>query len=389
MRRAAAGEDVLNATLGALREDDGSPSVMRAVAEAMGRIAVEVSSQYAPISGPQPFLDAVMDDLLGGTPLRAQAVAVATAGGTGACHHAIANFLEPGQKLFTSSHYWGPYAIIAEHARRGLATFNMFAEDGTFDLAAFERGFEALLDEQGRALVILNTPCHNPTGYSLNDEEWRFIIDVLERGARRAPVTLLLDHAYAKFAAAGADPWLEHVPRLIGSATVLIAWTASKAFCQYGARIGSLIAIHSDAEERQRIKFALGYSCRGTWSNCNHLGMLAVTECLSDPKLRAESEAERKRLRALLHERVDAFKELAAKAGLRIPRYEGGFFVVVFTNDPGKTAAAMRERGVFVVPLSGAVRVGLCATPKASLPRLVAALADCVDSPSISAPSAR
>ena len=31
------------------------------------------------------------------------------------------NFLEPGQKLLTTSYYWGPYEILATHTRRRCA----------------------------------------------------------------------------------------------------------------------------------------------------------------------------------------------------------------------------------------------------------------------------
>ena len=34
----------------------------------------------------------------------------------------------------------------------------------------------------------------------------------------------------------------------------------------------------------------------------------------------------------------------------------------------------MRERGVFVVPIQGAVRIAICSTPTAGIPRLVEAL---------------
>jgi hypothetical protein len=36
----------------------------------------------------------------------------------------------------------------------------------------------------------------------------------------------------------------------------------------------------------------------------------------------------------------------------------------------------MKELGVFVVPVGGAVRVAICATPAADLPRMVHALAE-------------
>lgn len=375
MKRAAQGESILNATLGALMEDDGSPALMPAVSEAFGRIAPERYSMYAPISGPPQFLSAVMDDLVGaGHPLRSMMTGVSTAGGTGAVHHGIVNYVEPGQALLTTSYFWGPYGILAKHTRRRLETFDMFGEEGRFDLEALERSANELLERQGRLLLVLNTPCHNPTGYSLDAREWEAVVDIVARCSEKGPTTLLLDLAYFRFAPPGGLDWVSYVERLVGKATVLFAWSASKAFAQYGSRVGALAALHEDPAERARISNAFGYSCRGTWSNCNHLGMLAVTECLKDTELRERTDAERSRLVQLIGKRVERFNELARPAGLVYPRYEGGFFVTVFVADAARTAAAMREQGVFVVPLKGAVRVGLCATPTDAIPRLVDAL---------------
>ena len=284
------------------------------------------------------------------------------------------NFLEPGQKLLTSSYFWGPYAILAEHTRRGVETFTMFRADGSFDSDAFDTSLRGLLEKQGRALVFLNTPCHNPTGYSLDDQDWERLTASLLEAADLGPVTLLLDFAYAKFAAADSLRWPPYVERLVEKVEVLFAWTASKAFAQYGARVGACVAIAPDDAARERAKNALGYSCRGTWSNCNHLGMLAITELLSDEELRASSEAQREDLRRLLSHRVETFNSLARPAGLSYPRYEGGFFVAVFTPDALKTSEEMKNEGVFVVPLKGAVRIALCATPERDIPRLVEAL---------------
>lgn len=379
-QRAQQGEDVLNATLGALMDDDGRLAVMPSVAECLRNVPASAAAAYAPISGPPAFLDAVVADLFGSGELAERCVAVATAGGTGAIHHSIVNFLEPGQALLTTSYRWSPYDIIADHTGRAVRTFPMFDAAGDFDVAAFREAAIGLVEEQGRALVVINSPCHNPTGYSLDADEWAQVADALRAAHERGPVVLLIDAAYAKFAHSDAAVWTRYAEELSRTMPVLVAWSASKAFAQYGARVGALVAAHHSADERARIKNALGYSCRGTWSNCNHLGMLAVTELLTNPEMLARSEEERAGLRALLGERVSAFNELASKAGLQYPRYEGGFFVSVFTPDAVQTAARAREDGVFVVPLQSAVRVALCSTPVASVPRLVDALVEAVRS---------
>ena len=375
VKRAAAGESVLNATLGALMEDDGTLAVMPVVQEALSGVPFKRGAAYAPIAGESRFLAAVIRDTFGASPLAAQSVAVATPGGTGALHHAIVNLLAPGDALLTASYFWGPYKTLAQHTRRRIETHPMFDAGGHFDTGSFEEALVRQVGSQGRALVLLNTPCNNPTGYSLDERDWAGVVSAVRHATQLGPVSLLLDLAYAKFGAAGADGWVRHVQSLAGDALVLGAWTASKSFAQYGARVGALIAAHPDAEERTRLFNALSFSCRGTWSNCNHTGMLAVTELLENPALRARADGERDRLRTLLDERVAAFNTGAQAAGLRYPRYEGGFFVTVFANDPERVAAAMRDRGVFVVPINGAVRIALCSTPRKDVPRLIEALA--------------
>ncbi len=375
-RRAAAGDSVINATLGTLMEDDGSLAILPSVCEAYARVDRADASTYAPLAGTAAFRQAVIEDVFAGSPLRESALAVATAGGTGAIHCAISAFLEPEQAVYTTSWHWGPYETLARHAGRKLVTFPMFDPRGSFDLAAFEAGLAKLASEQGRALILLNFPCHNPTGYSLDAGEWDALAGMLRKAGELVPTTLCVDLAYARYAKPAAPEWLRHLLPATDTCTLLVAWSASKAFAQYGARIGALLAVAPDAEERTRIQGALTWVCRGTWSNCNHMGMLAITDLLVDPDLAPRVERERGRLKSLLAERVATFNREAARVGLKIPRYEGGFFVLVFTPDGKATAEIARSRGVYVVPAKGAVRVAISSTPAREMKRLAEALAE-------------
>ena len=104
--------------------------------------------------------------------------------------------------------------------------------------------------------------------------------------------------------------------------------------------------------------------------------MSAVTRLLSDEKLRTATDGERDELKKLLGARVAAFNELAKAKGLRYPRYEGGFFVTVFADDAQERALRMKEKGVFVVPSKGCLRVALCSVAERDVTRLVDALAE-------------
>jgi len=373
--RQAQGEDIVNATLGALLREDGSLAVLPTAARAVREVPQDEWAAYAPIEGPPAFLRAVLCDIFGGD--EAAATAVATPGGSGALRHAIASFLEPGQALLTTQFYWGPYETLAAENERAVRTFDMFASMDALNIAALDEALQKIVADQGRALLILNDPCHNPSGYSMSAADWDGVREVVEKHARRAPVALCLDNAYAAFGVPGAMATaLRALRALAEHAQVLVAWSASKAFTHYGLRVGALVALAADEGERREIANALSFACRGTWSNCNRGGMAAITRLLTDPELRPRVDAEREQLVDLLGRRVEAFNREASAAGLSYPRYTGGFFTTVFVEDPLRVAERMRAHGVFVVPIPGAVRVGICAVPVSAIPRTVASLVD-------------
>ena len=81
-QRSARGEVVVNATIGALLDDDGNLAIMPSTARAVHEVSAVDWASYAPIAGTPEFLRAVVDDLLAGEPaLHECAVAMATPGG--------------------------------------------------------------------------------------------------------------------------------------------------------------------------------------------------------------------------------------------------------------------------------------------------------------------
>jgi aromatic-amino-acid transaminase len=368
--RRAKGEKIINATVGSLLEDDGKLAVLPSVVEALHQVPAATGAAYAPILGHPDFLKATTEDLLGGTPLQAQAVTVATAGGLGALRHAVSLFTEHRQAVVTSSLFWGPYTAVVDEQERVLRTFEMFDAQGAINFAALERTCTEV-EPQGRLLVVLNDPCHNPSGYSMSDADWTGTVEVLQRVARRVPTVVLVDMAYMVYARDLNRAFLRHLEPLTEDAIVAFAWSASKAFTQYGLRVGALIACTRNEAIRAPLRRAFLYSSRGTWSNVNAAGQHAITRCLTEPELRAKVDGERARIRTLLHARVDAFNAAAGGTCLKYPRYEGGFFICIFTDQAEAIAEQLKEHGIYTVPQKGAVRVALCSVAEADIARLV------------------
>jgi aromatic-amino-acid transaminase len=381
--RRASGRDCINATLGVLMDDDGALAVLPSVAEAMRESSPIDWAPYAGASGTDEFLTAVLDDCLGAFPLmRANALAIATPGATGALRCALTTFLGRDQACLTSSYHWGTYSIIAQAGQRRIVTFELFDQSRRrFNVADFERKLRQLIAEQGRALVVINDPCHNPTGYTMTARDWAAVAGVLDRCSSLAPITVVLDSVYAAFSKVGTGRALAELQPLLDKLLLVMAWSASKSLTCYGLRVGALVAVCRDPAERQRIQSTLaGHAC-GTWANCNRGGLAAVARLLTDPRLRRAVERDRGKQIELLRKRSELFRAAAAKHDLVCPPYGGGFFTAVFVNDPQHVAALLRARGIYVVPMPGSLRIALSAVRTDDVAELARALRAAIDEP--------
>ncbi len=60
-----------------------------------------------------------------------------------------------------------------------------------------------------RAVVIINDPCHNPTGYTMTKQEWKQILDGFNQLSEKGKIVLLHDVAYIDFNHQ-LDDWKDH-----------------------------------------------------------------------------------------------------------------------------------------------------------------------------------
>ncbi|MDW7678900.1 MAG: aminotransferase class I/II-fold pyridoxal phosphate-dependent enzyme, partial [Bacillota bacterium] len=245
-------DKVINSTIGALLEDDGSLSIMQTAMQNLKNLPDAEIAAYAPIAGLPDFLEAAKKAVFRDYRPKGHIRAVSTPGGTGGIRHAVWNYMEPGDTLLTTDWFWAPYKTITEEHGRKMTTFTLFNEKKAFNLASFKEKFQELADKQERILVILNTPAHNPTGYSLTDEEWTevltFLKNVVEHQSKK--VIVYVDIAYIDFAgdlktSRGFMKQFENLPENL---LILIGYSMSKAFTFYGLRSGALLCVSSSEE---------------------------------------------------------------------------------------------------------------------------------------------
>lgn len=370
----AAGRDVVDASIGVMLRDDGRLWVMPTPACILQELPSEALCGYTPFLGTPGFREAVCRKLP--APEGWHTTFVATPGATGAIFLLARTFLSPGQALLAHQPCWSNYGTIARWHGLEAAWYPYVDERDRFHVDAMASAASALLERQGRVMVVLNAPAHNPTGYSLDAAEWRAVAAAMGELCRSGrPVALVVDAAYQEFT---PDPeadrrFADHFAHLPENFLLAAGWSGSKSFTWYGLRLGALVAMSRQAETLRDLEGAAAMLARGTWSNAPRPGMVMVEQVVKDPATWDRVRAERAEMRAVLAERARIFREAA---DLPTFPYHAGFFTVVRNPDPPGAAAALEDRGVFAVPMAGGIRVALSGVATANVARVARALAE-------------
>ena len=355
-------DKVINATIGSLLDDNGELVVLSSVDEVFKHLSPRDYADYAPIGGIAPFKEAVQKAAFGVHQPKGFTEAVATPGGTGSLRNVISNYSDGGDKVLTSDWHWAPYNTIAGEIGRSIDTFEFFTAERKFNTASFADKVNELLAAQESLVIIMNTPAHNPTGYSLTLEDWDDVVAVLTEAAKCGKaIALVVDAAYIDFAGDEEEyrrflPKLENLPENVIS---IVAYSLSKTYTLYGTRCGAMICVAKTQEIADEFKRVCEYSSRGSWSNSAKVAQVILSRIYGDPGLLERVNEERAHYRDMLIARGRAFEEAAHEAGLETVPFDAGFFISIPCDNPDEISAELEKQGLFIVPLAKGLRVSV------------------------------
>jgi len=370
-------DKVINATIGSLLDDEGKLLVLTSVVEILHSLDAEDYADYAPIGGTPAFKKAIIKAAFGPYEIPANVEVCATPGGTGAIRNTIANYSAVGDKVLTSDWFWAPYSTIAQEIGRTIDTYELFDANNRFNNGSFRSKVLELVKAQGSLVILLNTPAHNPTGYSLTDDDWDQVLDCLKEASQFGNVTLFVDVAYVDFAGEEAEsrafmPKLQNLP---ANVLPIIGFSLSKTFTMYGMRSGAAICLAATPQIAAEFKLVNEFSSRGSWSNSNKAGQVLMGKVYDKPELLMRVSHEREIFRKMLAARGKAFEEAVAAAGLTCVPYDSGFFTCIPCDNPNKISEKLEAEGVFVVPLGKGIRISVASISEETCRRLPAIIA--------------
>ena len=125
----------------------------------------------------------------------------------------------------------------------------MLDENNKFNLPALKEKVDELLAKQDNLLYLLNTPAHNPTGYSLSGEDMDGVLAILKEAAVPGKnIVFFLDVAYIDYAGEKEEvrKIFKKLSGLPANILCIVGYSMSKGFTMYGQRTGAMIGVSSD-----------------------------------------------------------------------------------------------------------------------------------------------
>lgn len=376
-------EKVINATIGALMDDDGNLITIKNVYDQFKTLPNDEIAAYASIAGQDDYKEAVKKVCFAGNDPEGYIRVVASPGGSGAIKLAVWNYTNKDDVILTSDWYWSPYSIIGEEVGRGVENFKLFNDKGEFNIESFKEKFREIIDKQGNIFTIINSPGHNPTGYTVSDKEWDQILDFSKEVAKdkNKKIVLFIDVAYIDYVRddVASRKFFKKFGNLPENILTIVGFSMSKGFTAYGMRMGAAIGISSNEDIAEEFYFSLLHSCRANWSNCNRGAMSTLTHIVEDEEKFKSYKEEKNKYKNMLVKRAKAFVQGAKDVQLEILPYRDGFFISIPCDNPKVICEELTKENLYLIPLKMGLRFAVCAVSEEKCKKAPKIIKDVID----------
>lgn len=356
-------ENVVDATIGSLYNEEGGIVAFESVFTPYDNIAKETKAAYASsFVGNASFREQVYNWIVKPSGSALAHSVIATPGGTGAVAITIQEILDEGETVILPEIAWGSYKLMATMDNLQVKTYSLFEGDH-FNLTSFKDTCREVMKTQDKLLMVINDPCHNPTGYSLSMEEWKEVVAFLNECGKEVPVVLLNDIAYIDYSydLAHCHDYIKTFDDFSDNVMAVIAFSCSKSLTSYGLRCGAAILLANTQEAVRSVEIVFEKAARATWSNVPNAAMdnfTYVTTTNYDAYMK-----EKGTYVSLLRERSQIFTSEADACGLEYYPYKEGFFVTVKVEDNAlrdKFHDALLAQHIYTVKVNKGIRVAVC-----------------------------
>lgn len=354
---------VIDATIG-MFYDDEKQMVIPQIKEAYNKVSLETAFPYGSVSGGKLFEDNVLSWIFGDGKNRIDQhfhlQVLATPGGSGALSIFFGTYGNQGDFVVVPDIRWR-YDFFTQAAKLQIKSYPLF-KNKAFNLEGLKETLDEITPKQKSVMVVINDPCHNPTGYQLTEDEWKKLIELFN-GYPHNEIYMIYDIAYFDYDPRGfesARKRFEMFDKFSANVSVLIAFSASKSLGIYGVRLGAAIGMFKNAAAYDYfVKEALE-NALGKWSTAPSIG-IEIFNYISENNHKNEYLPYLKKLTSILKSRGDIFTEEARHTKLAYYPYQGGFFLLIKSENPlADYKKLIAEAGIYLIPMDQGLRLALC-----------------------------
>lgn len=357
------GDLVVDATIGSLYNEEGTIVAFDSVFSTYDAIAKEKKAAYAAsFVGNESYRKQVYDWIVEPSGSTLAHSVIATPGGTGAVSLCVNELLDENETLIIPEIAWGSYKLMATMANKQTKAYTLFDGDH-FNVESLKQVCSEVMAKQNKVLVIINDPCHNPTGYSLTKSEWQEIVSFFNELSKQGPIILLNDIAYIDFSydLQHSRDYIKTFDEFNENVFTIIAFSCSKSLTSYGLRCGGAILLGKDQESVRGVEIVFEKAARATWSNIPNAAMENFTIVTTNKK--DEYLKEKAYYIDLMKKRSEIFTSEADACGLTYYPYKEGFFVTLQMENNqirDELHELLMKNHIFTVKVNKGIRVAIC-----------------------------
>ncbi|MEO0410525.1 MAG: amino acid aminotransferase [Pseudomonadota bacterium] len=344
--------------VGVYRDETGNTPIMTAVTKAEELLlSRETTKVYEGPRGNANFCAHIESTVFGSgnASLLERVTSLTTPGGCGALYLAavFAKRISGNPSVWISAPSWPNHTAITRQAGLDVKDYPYAAPGRTqIDFDAMVAAFQTAKPGD---LIILQGPCHNPTGIDLTLSQWRTLAALIERKGLIA----LIDIAYHGLGD-GLEEDLKGVRAALATLpSALVSYSCSKNFGLYRERTGCLIALCETAKSAQIATTHLADIARASYSMPPAHGAAIVNTILSDTGLKKDWETELSDMRARIKHLRRAFANQLLQASdidelVAIAGQKGMFSMLPL---PSHAAADLAAKDGIYLPTSGRINL--------------------------------
>uniref|UniRef100_A0A1I7UEN0 Aspartate aminotransferase n=2 Tax=Caenorhabditis tropicalis TaxID=1561998 RepID=A0A1I7UEN0_9PELO len=277
----------INLGVGAYRDDEGKPFVLRSVREAEQQIVdAKLDKEYSTITG-VPEFSPLAAELAFGSESKAlregRIFTTQSISGTGALRiggQFVEKFI-PSKTLFYPTPTWANHLPVFRNSGLNIQPYRYYDKTTLgFDV---QGALEDISKMPEGSVILLHACAHNPTGVDPSKDQWKQLSSVL----KERKILPFFDMAYQGFASGDVDDDAFALRYFVEQGhNVLVAQSFAKNMGLYGERVGAFSIVCDSSEEASRVGSQMKIIIRPMISMPPLHGARIASRILSDPKLK-------------------------------------------------------------------------------------------------------